>query len=253
LTNTRRIGIVPHRELHRVPFAALRSGEGPLIEKHTLFFTPSASVLRYTFGRRDDRHRSDRVLAVGNPDLDNTNLDLPFAEKEAERVRWTFPEATVLTGREATESWLATNISEYGIIHVACHGEYDPNMPLLSAVRLSADRTNDGKLTAQEIFGLSLNADLVALSACQTGLGRLSNGDDIVGLNRAFVYAGTRQILSSLWRVDDVATAVLVKHFYRNLKGRSRADALRQAQLEVRKRYSHPAYWSGIFLSGDWQ
>jgi len=253
LAKARRVGIVPHRELHRVPFAALQLEERALIDQHTLFFTPSASVLRYTFGRRAGRDRSDRVLAVGNPDLGDTNLNLPFAQKEAERIRWTFPEAKVLTGREATESWLATNIAEYGIVHVACHGEYDPNMPLLSAVRLSADTVNDGKLTAQEIFGLSLNADLVALSACQTGLGRLSNGDDIVGLNRAFVYAGTRQILSSLWRVDDVATAVLIKHFYRNLAGRSRADALRQAQLEVRKRYPHPAYWSGIFLSGDWQ
>lgn len=253
LANVRRIGIVPHRELHRLPFAALQLGERALIDQHTLFFTPSASVLRYTFGRRTGRKRADRVLAVGNPDLGDASLNLPFAEKEAERIRWTFPEAKVLTGREATESWLATNIAEYAIIHVACHGEYDPNMPLLSAVRLSGDTKNDGKLTAQEIFGLNLNADLVALSACQTGLGHLSNGDDIVGLNRAFVYAGTRQILSSLWRVDDVATAVLIKHFYRNLKGRSRADALRQAQLEVRKRYSHPAYWSGIFLSGDWQ
>jgi CHAT domain-containing protein/tetratricopeptide (TPR) repeat protein len=253
LVNARRIGIVPHRELHRLPFAALQIGERALIDEHTLFFTPSASVLRYTFGRRAGRKRVDRVLAVGNPDLGNVNLDLPFAEKEAERIRWTFPEAKVLTGREATESWLSTNMAEYGIIHVACHGEYDPNLPLLSAVRLSADTTNDGKLTAQEIFGLSINADLVALSACQTGLGRLSNGDDIVGLNRAFVYAGTRQILSSLWRVDDVATAVLIKHFYRNLKGRSRADALRRAQLEIRKHYAHPAYWAGIFLSGDWQ
>jgi CHAT domain-containing protein/tetratricopeptide (TPR) repeat protein len=253
LADARRIGIVPHRELHRLPFAALRNGERALIDEHTLFFTPSASVLRYTFGRRAKRKSTDRVLAVGNPDLGDANLNLPFAEKEAERVRWTFPEAKVLTGREATESWLATNMVEYGIIHVACHGEYDPNMPLLSAVRLSADTTNDGKLTAQEVFGLSLNADLVALSACQTGLGRLSNGDDIVGLNRAFVYAGTRQILSSLWRVDDVATAVLIKHFYRNLEGRSRADALRQAQLEIRKHYAHPAYWAGIFLSGDWQ
>jgi CHAT domain-containing protein len=105
----------------------------------------------------------------------------------------------------------------------------------------------------REIFALSLRADLVALSACQTGLGRVTSGDELVGLNRAFVYAGTRQILSTLWRVDDVATAVLVKHFYREQTRVERAEALRLAQIEVRRRYPHPAYWAAMVMSGDWQ
>jgi len=120
-------------------------------------------------------------------------------------------------------------------------------------VKLAPDSEDNGDLTTRKIFGLSIKADLIALSACQTGLGKVGNGDDIVGLNRAFVYAGTHEILSSLWRVDDVATAVLIKYFYRNMAGRDRAEALRQAQLEVRSQYRHPAYWAGLFLSGDWQ
>ncbi|MEI6970937.1 MAG: CHAT domain-containing protein [bacterium] len=253
LSGARRVGVIPHRELHQMPFSATRLGDGYIIDKFALFYAPSASVIQYTFARRPDSARSNKVLAIGNPNLGARNLDLPFAEKEANRVKWSFPDATVVTGSQATESWVAANIGEYGIIHIASHGEYNENLPLLSAVKMSPDSSNDGNLTTREIFGLSIKADLIALSACQTGLGKVGSGDDIVGLNRAFVYAGTHEILSSLWRVDDVATAVLIKYFYRNMAGRNRAEALRQAQLEVRSQYRHPAYWAGLFLSGDWQ
>ncbi len=247
-----RLAISPHRELHLMPFASLRTADGYLIDRFALFHTPSASVLQYTMGRRRSE-RNNRVLAIGNPDLGTEALSLPFAQKEAERIAWTFPDADVITGREATETWVKQNVANYGIVHLASHGEYDPSMPLMSSILLSKDGENDGLLTADEVFSLSLNADMVALSACQSGLGRLSNGDDVVGLNRAFVYAGTRQILSSLWRVDDVSTAVMVKHFYRNMPTMDRAEALRQAQLETRRRYPHPAHWAGLTLSGDWQ
>lgn len=254
LDGAKRIGVVPHRELHLVPLAAMRLGDGHVPDRLATFNAPSASVLRFTFARRG-ASRGEGVLAVGNPDLGNAALSLPFAEKEAERLALAFPGATLATGSEATESWIAANIGRYAIVHIASHGEYDPQAPMMSAIRLAADGTNDGALTAEEVFGLSMDADLVALSACQTGLGRAGTGDDIVGLNRSFVYAGTRQVLSTLWRVDDVSTAVLVKHFYRNARDTSidRAEALRRAQLEVRKRYPHPAHWSGMVLGGDWQ
>ncbi|MCB2156429.1 CHAT domain-containing protein [bacterium] len=248
-----RVGIVPHRELHLLPFAAIRLDGTPLIEHVSLFHAPSASVLRYTFGRRGQIAGNLRVLAVGNPRFERAEMNLPFAEKEVERISWTFPDAEVVKGEEATESWVVDHIGDYGIIHLATHGQYDPKLPLLSGIQLATDQHTDGELTAREVFGLSLRADLVALSACQTGLGRISSGDEVVGLNRAFVYAGTRQILSSLWRVDDVSTAVMVKHFYRNVRTMNRAEALRNAQLEVRTRYPHPAHWSGLFLTGDWQ
>lgn len=253
LSGAKRVGIVPHRELHQMPFSSTKLGEGYIIDKYALFYAPSASVIQYTFGRRVDRTKNLKVLAIGNPDLGKKSLDLPFAEKEASRVKWSFPDATVITGALATESWVATNIGEYGIIHIASHGEYNENLPMMSAVKMSPDSSNDGNLTTREIFGLSIKADLIALSACQTGLGKVGSGDDIVGLNRAFVYAGTHEILSSLWRVDDVATAVLIKYFYRNMAAKDRAEALRQAQLEVRGQFRHPAYWAGLFLSGDWQ
>ncbi|MEQ8820579.1 MAG: CHAT domain-containing protein [Sumerlaeia bacterium] len=252
--DVKRLGIVAHRELHTMPFSALPAGpESDLIDRFALFNAPSASVLRYTFGRRGEG-RGDRVLALGNPNLGDERLDLPFAQKEAERLLWQFPNATLLTGEEASETYVQNTSDEFAILHLATHGEFDPQMPLLSGVRLTPDTENDGVLSAQEVFGLSLRADMVVLSACQTGLGRVSNGDDVVGLNRAFLFAGTRQLLSTLWRVDDVSTAVLVKHFYRNLSaGMDTAEALRQAQLTVRQRFDHPAHWAGMNLTGDWK
>jgi CHAT domain-containing protein len=250
-----RVCIVPHRELHLLPFAALPSTPGQvLIDEMAVFFVPSASVLRYTVSRRDDR-ANQRVLAFGDPDLGTAAFELPFARKEADRLRFDFDNVTVRLGAEATEGWLVANLQEYGIIHIASHGEYDPFAPLLSSLLLAPDGESDGLLTAEEIFGLTLRADLIALSACQTGLGRIGTGDDIIGLNRAFVYAGTRQLLSTLWRVDDISTALLFKHFYRQMRTTDRAEALRQAQLilKARPEYRHPARWAGLVLSGDWQ
>jgi CHAT domain-containing protein len=257
LGDAEQVCVVPHRELHRMPFAALRIGLESFIDRYALFFSPSASVLQYTYGRSgadgERRTAQPRVLAIGNPDLGDAAFALPFAQKEAERIAWTFPGAEVVTGERASKSWLRDNSERFDAIHLAAHGEYDAALPLLSSILLTGDEEDDGRLTAQEVFSLTLNANFVALSACQSGLGKLSNGDDIIGLNRAFVYAGTRQILSTLWRVDDVSTAVLIKHFYRNSETMSRAGALRAAQIEVRRRYPHPAHWAGVFLSGDWK
>ncbi len=103
--------------------------------------------------------------------------------------------------------------------------------------------------------GLTLNARLVTLSACQSGLGDLRAGDELVSLSRAFSYAGTRAILSTLWRVDDVSTALVTKHFYRRYAGQGAADSLRAAQLQVMNdgRHYHPSYWAGIVLSGAYR
>ncbi len=106
-----------------------------------------------------------------------------------------------------------------------------------------------------EIFGLPLDCDLVSLSACETGLGQITAGDEIVGLARGFIFAGSPSIVTSLWKVDDLATAVLVKRFYRYLKeGQSKASALRNAQLLVKERVnSDPAAWAAFTLTGEYR
>lgn len=246
------LGIIPHGALHYLAFATLAGPDDHVADRWPLFYLPSASVLRYTLERRDPG-ANRRVLAVGNPDLGSAALELPFAEQEVGTIRWNFPDVTVLTGERATENWVTQNLRDFGVLHVASHGEFDPINPLFSALKLVPDAQNDGDLQAEEVFALELRADLVVLSACQTGLGEVTRGDDVIGLNRAFFYAGTHTIVSSLWRVSDVSTAVLMKHFYRQYADRNKAESLRAALLHVKSRYPHPGYWGAFTLSGDWE
>ncbi len=247
------LGIVPHGRLHYVSFASLKDDKGYLIEKHPLFYSPSASVLKFTFARKQKKQGKVRVLAMGNPDLKNLNYDLPLAELEAKSIRWDFPEIDIFTREKATESWIREHIADYNIIHIASHGEFDAVNPLFSSLKLASDKAEDGSLQVSEVFSLNIKADLVTLSACQTGLGEITGGDELVGLNRAFLYAGTHALLSSLWRVSDVSTAVLIKHFYRNYNRENKAESLREAQLLVKSLYPHPSYWSAFNLTGDYR
>ncbi|WP_026841943.1 CHAT domain-containing protein [Citrifermentans bremense] len=246
------VGIVPHGSLHYLSFATLYDGRNYLIDRQTLFHLPAASVLRHTLSRRQAQ-KNLRILAVGNPDLGSSALDLPFAEKEAGTLRWNYSDVTTLTRERATESWVRENISRFGIIHLASHGEFDTVNPLFSSIRLAKDAKADGRLQAEEVFGLDVKADLVVLSACQTGLGDVRSGDDVIGMNRAFLFAGTHALMSSLWRVSDVSSAVLMKQFYRDYSRSSKAEALRLAMLHVRNRYPHPGYWGAFVLTGDYQ
>ena len=253
ITGKRFLGIVPHGHLHYVSFSSLKDEQSYLIEKHPLFFSPSASVMQFTFKEVAKRGGDIKVLAIGNPDLGDFNYDLPLAEMEANAIKWDFPQVDIYTRENATEALLQKRIGEYQIIHIASHGEFDPVNPLFSSLKLRRTATEDGNFEMNEVFGLDINADLVTLSACQTGLGDIVGGDELVGLNRAFIYAGTKSILSSLWRVSDISTAVLIKHFYRNYSRGNKAESLRKAQLLVKRLYPHPSYWAGFNLTGDYR
>lgn len=251
LGDVKKLAIIPHGSLHYLSFATLSNGERYLIDDYSLFYLPSASIYTYTKTRRKAT-KNTKVLAIGNPDLDSEALDLPFAEHEVESIRWNFPDITVLTGERATESWVVDNINRFGIIHLATHGEFDAVNPLFSVIMLSKGEERDGNLETSEVFGLDIQADMIVLSACQTGLGKITGGDDVIGLNRAFFYAGTHTIISSLWRVSDVSTAVLIKAFYRRYRIYDKADSLRLAILHVKNNYPHPGYWGAFTLSGDY-
>jgi CHAT domain-containing protein len=125
--------------------------------------------------------------------------------------------------------------------------------PLFSRILLSPDGADAGAVEVREVYGLDLSGtDLVALSACETQLGEHGRGDDIVGLNRAFMAAGASHVVASLWTVDDAATSMLMRAFYKNLKrGMSKAAALQAAQAATRKKYPHPYYWAAFVLTGD--
>jgi CHAT domain-containing protein/tetratricopeptide (TPR) repeat protein len=245
------LGIIPHGPLHYLSFMTLMDQESYVVDRYSLFYLPSASVIEFTLKRRLPKKNFD-VLAIGNPDLKDPAFDLPFAEHEVRSIKWNFPNITLLTREEATESWVVNNINKFGIIHLASHGEFDPINPLFSSIKLAKSPEADGNLQAAEIFGLTLRADVVVLSACQTGLGKVTEGDDIIGLNRAFLYAGTHAIISSLWRVSDLSTAIMTKQFYRQYLRHNKADSLRRAILHVKNRYPHPGYWGAFTLVGDY-
>ena len=224
--------IVPHDVLHYLPFHALVSPDGHyLIEKYPIYYLSSASLLQFTKEKR--RAKGERVLAFGNPDLGDPNKDLKFAELEAQEVKTLYPYSTVLVRKEATEGKSKGLSPQHDILHFATHAELKEEDPLSSAILLAKDGKEDGRLEVREIFGMDLKASLVVLSACDTALGKLSSGDELVGLTRAFIYAGTPSVMASLWKVDDASTASLMGSFYRNFKTMSKAEALRQAQLEL--------------------
>jgi len=106
-------------------------------------------------------------------------------------------------------------------------------------------------LTVDKLYSTKLDADLVTLSACETGLGKIANGDDIVGLSRGFLYAGSSSIVASLWKVDDLATSDLMTRFYSTMKTKDKREALRSAQLDTMSKYPHPFYWASFQLTGN--
>jgi CHAT domain-containing protein len=245
LPEGRALVVVPHGALHYMPFAALHDGSAYLVDRHGLRLLPSASVLKFLPPRRPGA-----VVAFGNPDVGDRRHDLEHAQTEASAVAQLYPGARLLLRAQATETAFRQLGAGYTLVHVASHGEFDPEAPMRSALVLAPDPHNDGLLTLDELYSLRLDTRMVTLSACETGLGRLGHGDDVVGLTRGFLFAGARTVVASLWKVDDQATAELMTRFYRNLQGAGSAQALRQAQIETRATHLHPFFWAAFQVTG---
>ncbi len=253
---TSKLILVPHGVLHYVPFAALRNKETghDLVDDYTLIYAPSVSVLRFL--RAKETPVTGSALILGDPASPLPGLrKLPGAEREANAIAGVL-DATPHLGVDARESLLYGLDGKVDLVHLAAHGIYDADNPLFSRVALAAGDSQDGSLTVDEILSsLDLSGvNLVVLSACRTAIGARSGGDEVVGLTRALLYAGTPGVLSTLWNIDDAASAGLMNEFYRRLAaGEHAADALRQAQLAVKKseRFSDPKYWAAFTLHGD--
>ena len=245
----RRLVIAPHDVLHYLPFAALRTPAGQwLVEAHALSTVPSASVLRFLTGK--GAQSSDRVLAVGNPDL-GPALALRYAEREARAIGDRYPTtSTVLVRADATKSRVKQLAGQSGLLHFAVHGELSETDPLASALLLTPGQGDDGRLEVRELLVTQLDARLVVLSACETGLGKLSRGDELVGLQRAFLYAGTPDVVTTLWKVDDRASFLLMRGFYERLAAAGPMEALRAAQRGLMVDQPHPFAWAAFALAG---
>jgi CHAT domain-containing protein len=250
--------VVPHDVLLTVPFAALVDERGRyMVERHTLASAPSVGILRYTAGKkhRVTSMRRPHLLALADPrPPEGSGFGrLPGARAEVHAIGRSFaaPRRTVLLADHASEA----NVKRLGAgqtyLHFAVHGLVRDDRPWESALVLSAGGGEDGWLRAAEVFGLDLRADLVVLSGCSTGLGKVT-GDGVLGLARAFFYAGTPSVVVSQWDVSDRATAFVMDRFYAGLRReQSKAHALRSAQLAGRARFSHPALWAAFALMGE--
>lgn len=247
--STRVLGIIPHGVLHYLPFAALADGQRYLSDEYTLFTLPSASVLQFLPGAQPTR--DSRVLALANGQAAGLS-SLEGVNQEVRAIAQRY-KTHLLIGENATETALREGASTHAIIHLAAHGALNTTSPLFSRILLSPDQEHDGALEVHEVYELDLQqTELVVLSACETHLGKQSRGDDIIGLTRAFMYAGTPSVIASLWKVNDQATSDLMTLFYKHLKqGNSKARALQIAQQKIRSRYPHPYYWAAFVLTGD--
>ncbi|MEW6730630.1 MAG: CHAT domain-containing tetratricopeptide repeat protein [Acidobacteriota bacterium] len=231
--------IVPHGLLHYIPFHALYDGEQYLVERHEISYAPSMTV--YGLCCRRQSTSTGSLLVFGLPDT-----AAPEIVHEVAEIAALYPDAQVLTEREAS----LTNLKRYGpqcrILHMATHGVVRPDNPLFSYLQLA-----DGPMTFYNTFDLKLAAELVTLSACHTGVNRIFPGDELHGLMRGFLYAGTPTMLVSLWAADDRATTELMVSFYRHLStGMGKRAALSAAQRELLIRRPHPYYWASFVLMG---
>src|SRR4030042_1905297 len=288
--NINRLIFIPDGILHYLPFETLAreeinvAGTRYLMELYDISYAPSLSSLVYLMGKQANGQHRKTLLVVGDPAYLSRNgkmfrrrdkheealreiyLDegfelspLPYSGREARQVARCFhdDEVDVLSESHAKEDDIKSRLlQEYRIIHFACHGFLDEKTPRRSALVLTLDDdpNEDGFLQAREISSLRINADLVVLSACQTGKGRLENGEGVLGLPRSFFYAGARSPISSLWKINAKSTAEIMHDFYRYLAaGSDKARALRLGQLQMLKsRFSHPVFFAAFVLNGDY-
>lgn len=231
LQGKRRVYLVPHGPLHYIPFQALIAADGDTLlreEGPQLVYAPSATLL-FRYGQREPSQAPAPCLALGYNDEGKGALR--FAEEEARSVaRLTGGQA--LAGPEPKRAALYSQARDYRLLHFSCHGDFDPESPLASALHLAPDED----VTALDVLEhLRLNCDLVTLSACESGLSRVRRGDELVGFMRAFMHAGVPALIATLWRVDERSTRILMERFYQEVQsGVGFAEALKRAQLYVR-------------------
>jgi CHAT domain-containing protein len=263
-----RVIFIPQESLFLLPFAALQDASGQyLIEKHTISTAPAIQVLDLTHQQR--QHLEEQypqplqgkdVLVVGNPTMPTLKLGdtveqltpLPGSEEEAYAIASLF-NTKPLIGNQATKVNIVQQLPKMRVVHLATHGLLDDikELGVPGAIALAPSENDDGFLTAGEILKLKLNAELVVLSGCHTGQGKIT-GDGVLGLSRSLITSGVPSAIVSLWAVPDAPTALLMTEFYRHLAlNPDKAQALRSAMLTTMKQYPQPINWGAFTLIGE--
>lgn len=277
--------IIPDAQLGYIPFEVLLTekveGEGSyadlpyLLKDYKLSYNYAASLMKEN--KKKQSTVNSKILGIAasygegtsqgvtrSPHLRNLRKvlsPLPAAEKEVLALAQAF-EGSFLSGNDGTEAFFKANAKDYGIIHLAMHGLLNTQQPILSSLAFTenGDSLEDNFLQAYEIAQMDLSqTQMVVLSACETGYGRLQNGEGVMSLARSFMYAGVPSLVVSLWQVNDASTAIIMKKFYKNLaKGEDKAEALRNAKLgyiqdteKSNDLAAHPAFWAAFVMLGD--
>jgi CHAT domain-containing protein len=267
--------IVPDGKLHLLPFAALINAGQYILTSHQVTVSPSGTVFSILKGRAEQVNREDLPYvgvaawipkaqpstffarihrAISGPERSEL-IALPDSEHEVETIGNDLPKpSTILLGEHATETnFKELPLSQYNVIHLALHGYVDPEIPDRSALVFAPENSNvdDGLLQVREIRGLHLSAGLVTLSACDTGVGPTGE-EGVENIVNAFIEAGSRSVVSTLWEIQDHAAAELMSNFYAHLgHGEGKGEALRRAQLKILNSGAPPYYWAGFELDGE--
>jgi tetratricopeptide (TPR) repeat protein len=243
--------LIPHGLLHYLPMHALKVGGDYLIERNPIVYAPSTSVLKFCRAKRKPRPwpvSAYRVAVFGD-----SRSDLPMARREAEQVASMFGSRALLD-KDVDRKAVRGALTASDLVHFAGHGYFNSSDPLASGLLLAGGES----LTAREILemGSGFQPGLLVLSGCETGISEHAPGDELLGLTRAFLFAGAPSLLMSLWRVNDESTAFLMGNLYSRLCNENTrptvADALQQAVLETKRMYPSMDRWAPFTLVGDW-
>jgi CHAT domain-containing protein len=231
--------VVPHGLLHYVPFHALFDGAGYVIDSFTVSYAPSAGI--FALCQRKAAAPQGVPLVLGVPDA-----RAPLILDEVNAIAGILPGAELIVGPQANAQALRDKGSRSRLIHIATHGNFRQDNPMFSGIRLG-----DAYLNLYDLYQLRLEAELVTLSGCATGMNVVSPGDELLGLIRGLLFAGAQSLLLTLWDVHDRSTSEFMTRFYRRLvDGEDKAFALQGAMLELRQQYPHPYYWAPFTLTG---
>ena len=247
-----RLIIIPHGAMHYVPFHALRDRGQYLVDQFEISYAPSASVLSICRQGGASLRRKARSSARQNGTgsmlvLGVAERETPSIRDEIRAVKGLFPSAVAFSGAEATRENLIRFAPRARYVHLASHGYFRRDNPMFSFLKLA-----DCQLNFYNLLDLELQADVVTLSACHTGVNMVFPGDELHGLMRGFLYAGARAMVVSLWAVNDKSTTYFMTEMYSQLRdGKPKRTALRNAQLATKDEYGHPYYWAPFILMGD--
>jgi CHAT domain-containing protein/Flp pilus assembly protein TadD len=247
-----RVVFVTHKGLHLLPFQALIGPKGWLVEERAISTAPSASVLVSL--QRNRGTLQEGLLALGNPASTGGDPPLPGAESEVKKISAVMRGSETFIGKDATKARFMSRAPANGIVHIAAHSIVDELDPLYSVVRLAASGDGAGDLEAHEVYRMPLSGTrMVVLSACDSGSGRISAGDEFWGFQRTFLGAGAHTLLLTHWPVYDDSTAQLMERFYVHLQKNAPSEALRKAQLEFIQSgtYAAPVHWASFMVVGS--